>query len=148
MVASVAANRPVLSYVTNGDRLLLLRHVHAPEAGVQVPAGTVEPGESPDEGVLREAQEETGLDGLTIRRFLGARSYNGVPFGLAEVHRRYYYHLEIAGSSPSTWRHFEEQPSGATEPIEFELYWASFPDEVPELASRLGDFLESIELGQ
>ena len=82
--------------------MLLLRHVHSPEAGVQVPAGTVEPGESPGEGVLREAQEETGLDGLTIRRFLGTRSYNGVPFGLAEVHRRYYYHLEFAGSSPST----------------------------------------------
>ena len=61
----------VVAYVTSGDRLLVFRHVHEPEAGIQVPAGTVEPGESPDDAVIREAHEETGLAGLTIRRYLG-----------------------------------------------------------------------------
>ena len=38
-----------------------------PSAGVQLPAGTVEPGEDIHAGVLREAFEETGLAGLRIQ---------------------------------------------------------------------------------
>ena len=29
------------AYITHGNRLLVFRHVHHPEAGVQVPVGTV-----------------------------------------------------------------------------------------------------------
>lgn len=35
------------AYITNGSRLLLFTHPEAPEAGIQVPAGTIEPGEDP-----------------------------------------------------------------------------------------------------
>ncbi len=48
--------------------LLLFNH---PEAGVQLPAGTVEVGENPDEAVIREAFEETGLRSLEIIKLLG-----------------------------------------------------------------------------
>ena len=41
-----------------GDELLLFEH---PFAGMQIPAGTVQAGETPREAVLREAAEETGL---------------------------------------------------------------------------------------
>jgi 8-oxo-dGTP pyrophosphatase MutT (NUDIX family) len=51
-----------------GEELLLFQH---PYAGVQIPAGTVEPGETLEQAVLREACEETGLEGLQIRRSLG-----------------------------------------------------------------------------
>ena len=60
----------VAAYITRDTHLLVFRHVHS-EAGIQVPAGTLEPGESPNDGVLREAREETGLDCLEVRRFLG-----------------------------------------------------------------------------
>ena len=145
--AELALVEKVVAYITNGDRLLVFRRVGDPAAGIQAPAGTVEPGESTDEAVLREAHEETGLVGLTIQRFLGALNYNGAPFGVAEVHRRYYYHLEYEGSAPSMWRHFEEHPSGGvSEPPEFELFWVKYPDDVPEIASRLGDFLDGVVL--
>lgn len=58
----------VLAYITHGNRLLVFRHPHAPEAGIQVPAGTVEEGEDPGTAVLREAAEETGLDAGADRR--------------------------------------------------------------------------------
>jgi 8-oxo-dGTP pyrophosphatase MutT (NUDIX family) len=62
----------VTAFVTRsseeGHDLLLFQH---PNAGVQVPAGTVEAGETPEAAVLREAVEETGLAPLTIRRALG-----------------------------------------------------------------------------
>ncbi len=138
----------VVAYVTRGRRLLVFRYVHEPAAGVQVPAGTVEPGESPDVAVLREAQEETGLEGLTIRRYLGSRDYDDPTVRVPPVvHRRFYYHLECSDEAPSRWRHFEEHPSeGPHERVEFELWWVVFPDEVPELEGLLGDFLESVVL--
>ena len=135
----------VVAYVTRGAHLLVFRHVDF-DAGIQVPAGTLEPGESPRDGVLREAAEETGLDGLEVRRFLGVRDYDMSAYGLAEVHRRYYFHLEHGGGAPSIWRHFESHPSGCrSERIEFELYWVRLPDEVPELAGCQGDLLGELE---
>ena len=61
----------VTAFVTRpteaGLELLLLEH---PFAGIQIPAGTVED-ETPEEAVLREVAEETGIDSATIRRYLG-----------------------------------------------------------------------------
>lgn len=51
----------------NGRELLVFQH---PNAGIQLPAGTVEPGEDVETAVLREAFEETGLKQLTIARQL------------------------------------------------------------------------------
>jgi len=53
---------------TEGLELLLLEH---PYAGIQIPAGTVED-ESPEEAVLREVAEETGVGSATICRNLGS----------------------------------------------------------------------------
>ena len=137
----------VVAYVTSGDRLLVFRHVHEPEAGIQVPAGTVEPGESPDDAVIREAHEETGLAGLTIRRYLGSRDYDDPTVRVPPVvHRRYYYHLECGDEAPVVWRHFEEHPSeGPRRRVEFELWWVAFPDGVLPLEGLLGDFLRCVE---
>ncbi len=51
-----------------GHDLLLFEH---PSAGIQIPAGTVEPDEAPREAVLREAREETGLADVAIQQYLG-----------------------------------------------------------------------------
>ena len=48
--------------------LLLFKH---PTAGIQIPAGTVEDGETPDTAVMREVYEETGLRGVKIDKSLG-----------------------------------------------------------------------------
>ena len=40
--------------------------IDAPEAGIQVPAGTVEADETPAAAALREAREETGLGDLRL----------------------------------------------------------------------------------
>lgn len=63
----------VTAFVTRsgpqGDELLMFKH---PNAGFQIPAGTVEAGESPEEAVCREAAEETGLSGFELRAGLGS----------------------------------------------------------------------------
>jgi 8-oxo-dGTP pyrophosphatase MutT (NUDIX family) len=140
-----AIKEKVVAYITQGNKFLVFSHPFHPEAGIQVPAGSIKTGESPAEAVLREAQEETGLDGLELRAFLGVQEYDFSPYGRAEIQRRYFFHLEFRGKTPTTWRHFENDPSeGGTEPIEFELFWVQFPDEVPDLIAGQGALMASI----
>ena len=61
----------VYAYITHGTRLLVFTETDCPEAGLQVPAGTLEPGEDPRSGVLREAEEETGLSNLELLGLVG-----------------------------------------------------------------------------
>ena len=140
---SIRIIEKVVVYITRDDHLLVFRHVDS-DAGIQVPAGTLEPGESPDDGVIREAWEETGLEDLTVRRFLGTRDYDMSAYGIAELHRRHYYHLECTSDAPSVWRHLETG-GGTAEGIEFELYWVKLPDQVPELAAAQGDYLADLD---
>jgi ribosomal-protein-alanine N-acetyltransferase len=135
----------VVAYITQGDKLLVFSHPLYPEAGIQVPAGTIEKGEPPDDAALREAREETGLHELEMRSFLGVREHDLSPYGIPEVYRRYFFHLECCQETPITWRHFENDPSdGSTEPIEFEFFWVKFPDEVPELSGGQGELLHEL----
>jgi 8-oxo-dGTP diphosphatase len=135
----------VVAYITHDDRLLVFRHTAFPEAGIQVPAGTLEPGESPESAVLREALEETGLRGLKIQAYLGSVDYDLLPFGEAGELRRHYFHIQTTEPPPELWRHDERDPSdGSPGPIEFEFFWVVFPAEVPPLSGRLGDLLHKI----
>jgi 8-oxo-dGTP pyrophosphatase MutT (NUDIX family) len=69
----MTALEKVTAFITRagpaGPELLLFEHPHA---GLQLPAGTVEPGEPHRAAALREAAEESGLPGLTVRAYLGA----------------------------------------------------------------------------
>jgi 8-oxo-dGTP diphosphatase len=137
--------RKVVAYITKEDKLLVFSHPHHPEAGIQVPAGTVEEDESPREAVLREAQEESGLDDLEIRSYLGVREHDLSAYGRSEVGQQYFFHLVFRGEAPARWRHYEMHPSeGSAEPIEFELFWVKFPEGVPELAGGQGELLSKL----
>lgn len=48
--------------------ILVFQH---PTAGIQLPAGTVEPNENIETAVIREAQEETGIQNFQIQSHLG-----------------------------------------------------------------------------
>jgi 8-oxo-dGTP pyrophosphatase MutT (NUDIX family) len=61
--------------------LLVFEH---PSAGVQLPAGTVEPGEAPAAAVLREVAEETGVTSCTVVEHLTTTA-TSLPDGCAIV---------------------------------------------------------------
>lgn len=134
--SAYVAERPligkVVCYVTRGEDLLVFRHRYQPEAGVQVPAGTIEPGEDPEVAALREAEEETGLSGFCVLRKLGEYTHRYA--GRPEDHRRHVFHLEAPEGAPERWQHFAEN-----------AYWFVFEwvplRAVPVLAASQGDLL-------
>jgi 8-oxo-dGTP pyrophosphatase MutT (NUDIX family) len=56
----------VIRSVNGRMDLLLFEH---PYAGIQFPAGTVEPGEAPEAAAVRETYEETGLRDVAIDQY-------------------------------------------------------------------------------
>ncbi|MEY9214563.1 NUDIX domain-containing protein [Thermobifida halotolerans] len=112
-----------LCYIVRGGELLVFRHLgHSPEeVGVQVPAGTVRAGESPEDAALREAREETGLDGFRLVRRLGKTTYDITPYRF-EVQHRHVFHLALDGDAPRRWRS-REHHDGTRPPTELECFW-------------------------
>jgi 8-oxo-dGTP diphosphatase len=136
----------VFAYITHQNRLLVFRHTDFPEAGIQVPAGTVMPNEDLSAAVLREAQEETGLRGLRIKTCLGEQIRNMEDVGKDEIHHRHFYHLLCEGDPPEQWQHDETDPSdGGSSPIRFEFFWAEIPHQIPELIADHGFMLPILE---
>ena len=133
----------VFVYITDRNRLLVFIHPFAPEAGIQVPAGTIKANERPEEAVLREAFEETGLSDLIVDGFLGEHERDMSDFGRDEIHHRRFYHLRCEGDPPATWRHEERDSSDDPKqvPIIFEFFWAPLPHEVPLLIADHGQML-------
>lgn len=133
--------RKAFAYVTHGRRLLLFTHPDHPEAGVQVPAGTVENGETPEAAVLREAREETGREDLELVRFLGETTRDMADFDRNEVHHRSFFHMRCTGDPPETWRTYELVPAEGGDTPLFEFFWADLPDSVPEMIAGHGALL-------
>lgn len=79
----------VVCYVVHDEHLLVFTHDDVPLefAGVQVPAGTIEAGEAPEDAAIRETLEETGIR-TTVVRHLGKERYDITPtrFEIAERH--------------------------------------------------------------
>ena len=133
----------VFAYITHGNNFLVFSHPDFPEAGLQVPAGTMEVGETPETAVMREAFEETGLTNLRLQGCLGSLVCDLSAWGGDAVQTRHFFHLEQEGDTPSTWRH-DETCGGTSEPSVFEFFWVSLPDGVPDLIAGHGQMLPAL----
>jgi 8-oxo-dGTP pyrophosphatase MutT (NUDIX family) len=115
----------VVAYIVRGRTVAVFLHGSdanpVRESGLQVPAGTCEMGETPEQAVLREAYEETGLKGLHIVHHLGEADYDMRPYTHA-VHHRYFFHLAFDGPIVEEWRHIERD-GGTGQPKPFLFSW-------------------------
>ena len=134
------------AYITRRDQLLVFRQPAFPEAGVQVPAGTIRSGELPVHAVRREAVEETGWTDFAEPVFLGRAEFDASPFGKIELHDRWFFHLAIAGDPPDAWPHGESDPSGgrAASMIEFAFFWRPIMEAESELIADQGKLLPEL----
>ena len=147
MAIALSVRRKVLAYVTRGDELLVFRHRDFPDAGLQVPAGTIEEGEDPENAALREVREESGLTDVRVVGFLGRYLYDAAP-ERDEAHDRRVYHLELTGPAEQAWLHYETDPSDGGPPIAFEFFWMSLRDPELRLAGGQGDLLHKLAIGR
>ncbi|WP_256255642.1 NUDIX hydrolase [Actinomadura madurae] len=83
--------------------LLVFDHVGAPQAGTQVPAGGVQPGEDLEQAVLREVFEETGLRTVSVVEQIAAE--NKPHPDTRQPRRTTYFHLQAPATTADTWNH-------------------------------------------
>lgn len=114
----------VVAYVVHEGRLLVFTHddVALEITGVQVPAGSVEAGEAPEDAAIREVREETGLRARVVRA-LGIERYDLWP-AKAEVHERHFFQLELIDNDvPERWEAGEDDPSDGGMPLRWTCWW-------------------------
>jgi 8-oxo-dGTP pyrophosphatase MutT (NUDIX family) len=134
----------VVCYVVNGPRLLVFTHLDRPltVAGVQVPAGTIESGESASEAAVRETFEETGMRVRVVRE-LGSSKYDMAPYR-NEIARRTFFHLELDDEAPERWIAGETDPATGGDAERWECWWLPIP-EAHVLSAGLGALIGRIE---
>jgi 8-oxo-dGTP diphosphatase len=113
--------KKVIAYVTregpSGTReLLVFDHRDYPEAGTQVPTGTVKDGERPEDAVTREVEEETGLEGCRLLAKLAAYDWPNPYTG--QINERHVFHLAAPNDAAETWTWIEI--------VRFAHRWQSF----------------------
>jgi 8-oxo-dGTP diphosphatase len=99
-----------MCYVTRGPNELLVFEQHVStndastnDAGVQLPAGGLEQGETPAQAAAREALEETGLAGLSLPVYIGSCLWNRLDVGAPQIW--HYFQLTAPEASPVAWTH-------------------------------------------
>ena len=111
-------------YIVQNGRLLVFCHLGQPwdASGLQVPAGSIRPGESPESAALREAAEETGLAALHVVRKLGEVRYDMAPYR-PEIQHRHVFELGLHGDTPERWVSRETDPDAGSERPVLQCYW-------------------------
>ncbi len=119
------------AYVTDPDGgLLVFDHIDAPAAGMQVPAGGINDGETAEDAVVRELAEESGIESASIIRKLGETWYmaelGNVPVGLEEqIQHAFHLCLEVPPAEVWEW---DEKSGGDIVEHRFAFRWVSLDD--------------------
>lgn len=139
--------RKVFAYITRGPEhqkeLLVFEHQGEPEAGLQVPGGTIEDGEMLIDALYREVQEETGLPRVVLEFVGKIHKYNYYPEHQDKVYERNIFHFEYTGERVDYWEHkvvSDGQDNGRT----FQFHWEPV-DHCPKLAAGQDAALELME---
>ena len=145
--------RKAFGYVTKNNKLLVFEQpdpttgIPMPEAGIQVPGGTIERGESPEIAAKREVHEETGLNNIELLSFFGknAYSYDTSIYGKKVTHQRYFFHFHCIENTPSRWQTIEKTPSDDPgHKIILQFWWVEINEQMPELIAGQGLMLPKL----
>lgn len=112
-------------YLTCGPDLLVFKEPDFPSVGLQVPGGTLDPGESYLLAAKREFLEETGLSlDIAFESFADQkRMIKNAPNCLDGLHCRRHFHGKIREKPASAWNYVESSPSAGGPPIRLQFFW-------------------------
>ncbi|MFA1820185.1 NUDIX domain-containing protein [Virgibacillus oceani] len=133
--------KKVYAYITRiihcQVQVLILKHP-IPEAGIQIPKGTVEEKENTYQAVIREVEEETGLMEFDVVRLIAEDVWKNDD---GEIHHRFFYEISVK-NPPDEWA-YQPTGGGAEVGLTFRFFWMSSRNEV-ELVRGHGDYLDHI----
>jgi 8-oxo-dGTP pyrophosphatase MutT (NUDIX family) len=119
----------VLAYITRqqGDQtqLLVFDHHGLPEAGTQVPAGTVEPDEPIETALWREVAEEAGLTKDQLELVAKLAGFESLQWGTT----RHVFYLKVRTELPGTWQR-AVTGTGEDNGLLFDYYWLPLTPEL------------------
>ena len=139
------ADHKVLAYIIRehqeqGFQLLVFDHRDFPEAGIQIPAGTIEENEPVEQALHREIREESGLSNCRMIKSLGMfENHFPTPNDLRFQH---IFLLMAPDYLPESWDHRITGPGGDAGLV-FSYYWITLSANI-NLAPNQGDYLPLI----
>ncbi|WP_434992203.1 NUDIX hydrolase [Arthrobacter sp. Ld5] len=131
----------VVCYVVHDGHLLVFTHDDTPitRTGIQVPAGSIRAGESPEDAAIRELSEETGRHGQLVRG-VGTQRYDLRP-ARDEVAVRHYFRFSMTNADlTERWTAGETDPSHGGGSITWTCWWIPLTD-AHVLAAGFGGLL-------
>ncbi|QND50899.1 NUDIX domain-containing protein [Phyllobacterium sp. 628] len=134
----------VLIYATCGKRLLVFDEPDFPDVEVQVPGGTVDPGEDILTAAQREFCEETGLPCPDQMNLLATVLYEFHKSDGIHHHRRSFFHAPLNPPLAETWKHYENFPDSGEAPILFRFFWMKLGEANAKLGYGMNQLLDRI----
>ena len=118
----------------------MFEHKDNPEAGLQVPGGTIEDDELLIDALYREIKEETGIrrEDLELKGKLNKTNY--FPENRDVIYERNIFHLAFTGEEHDRWEH-RVDGGGDDDGMTFCHRWVSV-NELPELAANQDQAIE------
>ena len=131
------------AYIVRDGQVAVFDHPD-PDAGVQVPGGGVETGETSEEAVVREAREESGLDCEVVTRLGVTQRQAWFPDGDIISITRHYFHLRPLGPAEERWTWIERHSSDGSGPLEFAFRWLPVVEAAETLDFGFGEMLSAL----
>lgn len=129
--------------VPGGWELLVFDHRDHPEAGTQVPAGGVNPGELLTDAVLREIAEETGVTAVALGTALAVQQRQHPDNGQPRV--TVFFHAQTT-ETRDTWTHSVAGQEGDRDyGMVFRCYFIPARQAADLLADNQGEFIRLAE---
>ena len=112
--------------VVQRGRVLVFSHPHT-HAGVQLPKGTLEPGESPVDAVVRELAEESGLRLSVTPQLIAEMKFTGsthktFPDRPPTQQRWFIFRFDAVEALPERWAH-TATGSPEEDGLVFDYFW-------------------------
>lgn len=135
----------ILAYITriseSKKELLVFVHQQYPEAGIQVPSGTVEKNENLESAFRREVFEESGLKIVNLPQFIGSYSY--FRKDIQQLQMRNVFHCQLTQPVADRWSH-RVSGKGEDQNLIFEYYWVELDQAATLLEGDQGEYIKHL----